>query len=43
MAFKTEGKTSKTGNYDVEQRCDKGHTFYKKRGDNQPYKCPYPH
>ncbi len=41
--FKTEGKKVKTGNYDVEATCEKGHTYYKKRGDINSYSCPYAH
>ena len=39
--FRTEGEKVARGNYDVQASCPKGHTCYKKRGDSNPYKCPY--
>ena len=39
--FKTEGKKTPSGNYDVQATCPKQHTVFKKRGDTNPYKCPY--
>lgn len=42
--FKTKGETIARGNYDVAATCQKGHTFYIKRGDKAgDYECPYSH
>jgi predicted RNA-binding Zn-ribbon protein involved in translation (DUF1610 family) len=41
IMFKTEAYKTSSGNYDVQATCPKGHTCFKKRGDSNPYKCPY--
>ena len=42
--FKTKGEKIKRGNYDVETTCEKGHSFFIKRGDKAgDYECPYSH
>lgn len=40
--FKVEAKRTQEGNYNVHASCEKGHTCFKKAGDNSSqYKCPY--
>ena len=40
--FKSTAQKTPSGNYNVAGSCEKGHTSYKKQGDNStPYKCPY--
>lgn len=40
--FKATAEPTPKGNYNVAGKCDKGHTSFKKAGDNSTsYKCPH--
>lgn len=40
--FKTDASKTKTGNWQLEGSCNKGHTVFKDQMHPKgPYKCPY--